>query len=308
MENLAITTVLILFLAIPGYLARLAYFSGELSRAVLPRKPLDDIYSSIVFALLIQGAGLAVVEFIYHCLKLELPLVGRIPDIDFLKIYRLFTGKFFECGAISDEACIRKHDSLNWIVEQSYHDGLWIAAYFALLFSLALIGGWGLRKIVWWGELDLKFTVFKFENFWLYRQTGRGFVQDQELRENERLVVVCDVLVENNDPSVQVIFSGFFHTFSTEPNGELRDVILTDVNKWRVYFEPNVRDGELQGTIHQHPEVLAGSMMIIKNSSILNLMISYYAENVNADIDPTTGEVVRYPPRLLRASWKSWDS
>ncbi len=54
MTNTAITAAILLIFAIPGYFARLFYFSGELTRAILPRKLLDDLAISIIFAIAIH--------------------------------------------------------------------------------------------------------------------------------------------------------------------------------------------------------------------------------------------------------------
>lgn len=87
MENIALTTLVVFILAIPGYVARSAYHSGNLTGAVLRRSITNDLVWTIMIAMPIHAIGVFIVEHLHE-------LWDLIPDINFEATFRLLTGEY----------------------------------------------------------------------------------------------------------------------------------------------------------------------------------------------------------------------
>ena len=78
--NLAFTTLLVLLLALPGYVARSSYHSGEYTRHLLPRSWTDDIVKAILTAFpfhflgILLFKGLQHFNYLHYSLDFEAPV------------------------------------------------------------------------------------------------------------------------------------------------------------------------------------------------------------------------------------------
>ena len=221
MTNLAFVSLFLFILAIPGYISRLFYFSKKMSRAGLPRPIRSDLALSLAFSLCIHGIALCICWLIpnkggEYFFDACLP-----PAIDPAKVVRFFSGDFENTGPYS----------LNSIVFNIRQNILWVVLYMGLVVGVSISSGIGLRKLVWRRKWDLKSSLFRFENHWNYRFTGRGYVEKPKDRP---FFVVIDILVKSEEISSDLIYSGIFETFTTESNGDLRDLVLRNPERWHI--------------------------------------------------------------------------
>ncbi|ALA60238.1 hypothetical protein [Nitrospira moscoviensis] len=248
MADITISSLLLFFLSIPGYIARTTYHTDEFSKAVLPKNLLEDLAGAVLFSFPVHYASLLVAEATHHW-------TGLVPDVDFVKVIRLLSATFDEEGRYS----------LNEIVESCYSNWVFITGYIILALVLSLLGGKLIRHLVWIRKWDLRYPAFfKFRNYWLYRLTGRGITKDNK-EPNIRFV---HALIQT-DKELQ-LYSGLLFSFIVDENGELLDLLLVGAKK-------SVGDPkEKEGRVLYDWLVIPGNLFVLKYATILNLNIYYY--------------------------------
>src|SRR6058998_2385729 len=125
--NIAFTTLVILILAVPGYIARSAYQTDKFTRDVLQRDITSDIVLAILYSIPFHFLGTAVIN--------HLNLAGYTSArIDFDALFRLLAGQYGKDG--------QEFSRLSNNIYQHIHV---IAIYFGCLVAVAFGTGIFLR-------------------------------------------------------------------------------------------------------------------------------------------------------------------
>lgn len=248
MAEITLSTLVLFFLALPGFVARSSYHSDEFSRAMLPASLIEDLMGALLFAFPLHFICLLISEGLHHIsAAVWFPIV---PDINFAKIVRLLAANFDPEGEYS----------LNAIVENAYTNWKCVTAYAIMIYSFAWYGGHIVRDWVWENDLDLKKpNLFRFRNYWVYRLTGRGIAQGHKPN-----YTVVQALSRVGDRSV--IYGGFLASFIVNEKGELLDLVLSKARRAEL-----VTDREDYTWVE-----IEGSLFVFKYSEAINLNLSYY--------------------------------
>jgi len=275
--NIALTTLIVFMLAIPGYVARSFYHTAGLAKSILPKRVTDDLVGSLSFSIPIHVLAVILCESAFHYWE-WVPYWLVPEDINFVVVFRLLSGDF-------------GNDFDRMIVDNVYSQGLLIGRYALLVLMLSVLVGLTLRWAVWRFKLDLHLPfIFRFGNYWLYRTTGRGKFEKQvkELKKAKgwkkvAIWVALDALVEV-EGKVQ-IYSGILKDFNVDENGEVIDLNLVKVN--RITRKETMLAGQKKTTYY--PDPIAGDMFVVRYSNVINLNLEYWA------VEPSKGESVRLP-------------
>jgi hypothetical protein len=248
MPNIAFLSLIYLLLAVPGFLYRSAYLSGEFTRNLLPRSWTDDIGKAILYSLPFHLLWIGIVEctqllgISHHTLTLE-------------TVLRLMAAEY------------TSHDySFHGIVSRFYENAWYVLLYYFAVLLTAFWAGMGARKVVWNYEWDVKRPWLRYRSDWLYKIMGRGGIKGVPWKDTGAWI---DVLSEQDTdiPGKAMLYRGLAAGFTTEENGALRDIILTDVERTR----GDKRD--TSGEVIWIP--IPGKFFVLSYSKVRNMNITY---------------------------------
>lgn len=242
MTNIAFTTLLVLLFAVPGFVVRASYWSGD--KQVLPTNWTDDIAKGFLYAVPFHLVGILIVDGI---------LIHRgwlSTHTNFYHLFQLISGSY-EKGAEP-------------IVYALYEDRGLLLVYSVLVVGVAFLVGYKLRGYVWEHKLDLRYPrIFGFGNAWLYE-----LVRPRLLLNFSELYVFAEALtrIPISEGSTKTrLYRGIVYTFSVDETGGLRDIFLTETQR-----------GEMDndGQFRWKP-IVPSSKFVLKYSEVVNLNISY---------------------------------
>lgn len=266
MSNVALTTLVILLFATPGYIARSAYFSDRFSSAVLPRNLMDDIARAVFYSLPFHAIGMGVVHHLGN--------FGTGNDIDFPILFRLLSGDYG-----------KDSEFLPAIIQNVYFNLHKIGGYFVGTSFFAFFTGRFLRHQVWQREWDVKYpAVFGYQNKWVYTLFGRGKNVDGG---GNVLFSYIDAIVELGEKTR--IYRGVIYEFTTDESGTLRDIVLIEALRGKFH-----EDSEAGKTTF-YWEQIPGDFFVLKYSEIRNMNITYVttssSQSSQAGVTATQPEV-----------------
>lgn len=241
MGNIAFTTLVVLLLAIPGYLVRRFYFLEEFTKDVLRKSLTEEIYQSILYSLPFHLLMVLTIDALY--------IKGFIPIyVDYELILRFLSGM-----AVSDpEGVTKAADSFNRYLP-------FMAMYLVITATMAMTCGEVLRVVVWRYKLDVKLpSLFRFPNHWLYTFTGRDWNKDHEYQ-----FVVLDVMCSLTKEKTR-LYRGVVFGFDTNNNGELEQIHLG-----LAYREEFKKEDE---SFYWEP--IPGDILVLKYDCVQNLNIT----------------------------------
>ncbi len=247
MPNIAFLSLIYLLLAVPGFLVRSAYFSGEFTRNLLPRSWTDEIGKAILYSVPFHLLWVGLFELTqclgitHHTLTTE-------------TVLRLMAAEY------------TSHDySFHGIVSRLAENKTYLFVYYSGVVLTSIGAGWIARRIVWRDELDVKWPWLRYRSEWLYKIMGRGGLKDVPWKDTESWI---DILSEQDalEPGKAVLYRGLAAGYTTEDNGALRDVILTDVK--RTIGKKN-SNGDVVWT---H---VGGRFFVMSYSKVRNMNITY---------------------------------
>jgi hypothetical protein len=256
MTNIAFTTLIILIFSFPGYVLRASYYAGKFTSHVLPRNWTDDIARAILFSLPLHLVVLSLFEWLQH--------VGLIQStLSFGVIFRVVSGEY--------------GDEFSATIANLYGNARYLMVYYLAVLALAAGTGYALRNIVWNWKWDVRYPwLFRYKNDWLYTLLGRD-VPTPEGPEYDgsrvyvRLEALTKIPLEDGDGRAR-LYRGIVEGFTTEENGALRDILLTEVERGKFRKEP-ARDREFYWKA-----VTPGNLMVLKYSELQNINITYLLE------------------------------
>jgi hypothetical protein len=247
MPNIPFLTLIYLLLAVPGFLYRSFYHSGEFTRNLLPRSWTDDIVKAILYSIPFHLFWIGIIE-----LGQRFGITKH--TITFETIFRLMAAEY------------SVHDySFHGISSRLYENALYLLGYYVLVLLTSIGAGLGAQRLVWNNELDVHWPWLKYRSEWLYRIMGRGQLPNVPQEETDAWI---DILSEQDSiiPGKSVLYHGLAAGYTTEENGALRDIILTNVK--RTAGEKKM-DGELKWT------PIPGRFLVVSYAKVRNLNITY---------------------------------
>lgn len=151
-------------------------------------------------------------------------------------------------------------------------------------------------------------ALFGFENYWLYRHIGRGYIDLSHIGKDEILLTFIDV--EINVDGQSELLSGVWMTFTTDSNGDLRDLVLLRMDDQEETFEEEEQVGvqvnqeetaedeganeEIEYDMLEIYENLDKNPFVIKYSNVANLGLYYVSVNTKTK-----------KGRILEGVWRS---
>ena len=257
--NLAISTIFILVLILPGILFRFAYLKGPHSKQNFKPSTIDEIIWAIVPSLFFHIIGFIYID------------VCTPYKIDFKVIFILVSLNLEELNFETIDINI-------------YPFILYLSALLIASFCVGLL----LRKVVIQLKLDYKFNFFRINNDWYYILTNNLNESDENKASNELTAefIQIDVLVKG-DKEFYIIYSGILHDFYLSKDEGLDKICLVEVHRRR--FSDDIELESANSKIENQKlgdryYSMPGDLFVIPYSHILNMNISYYTfskENEN---------------------------
>ena len=254
MTNIAFTTLVILTFSFPGYVLRASYYAGKFTSHVLPRNWTEDIARAILFSLPLHLLMLSVFEWLQYS--------GLIhTTLNFETAFRVVSGEY--------------DGNFSATIANFYVNTRYLIAYYMSTLMVAIGAGYALRKIVWNWKWDVKYPwLFRYKNDWLYTLMGRDVPVPREYPKAKiyvRVEALTKIPIQEGMAKSR-LYRGIVEGFTTEDNGSLRDIFLTEVERGKFKKEP-AKEPEF----YWKP-VTPGNLMVVKYSELQNLNITYLME------------------------------
>ena len=250
MNNIAFTTLVILILAVPGFVFRASYLSGPFTRQVLPINITDDIARGIVWSLPFHVLGLYASALLQHMGIIHTTLNAEI-------VAGLLSGIY---GS--------EDQGFAGLIERLSRNSTYMIVYYVSVMALAFILGHALRTLVWSFKLDVRIPwLFRFRNPWIYDLMGRDVPAPYR---GAQVFAYIDALTDIaiNGQGKTRLYRGIVAGFTTEENGALRDIYLTEAQRGNFREE----DGRM---IFEWKPVAPSNLFVLKYSELKNLNITY---------------------------------
>ncbi len=238
--NIALSTVFIFLVLLPGIVFRKFYYTEEFSKQYFKQNFFSVFFSSFVPSALIHILLSGVVGIFGYIVRLD--LIGQ-----------MLTAKDFPENAFSNLQDNR----------------IEVASYFIASVLIGLISGYFSKKIVRHFLWDTKYKLFRFRNAWHYIFSGEFFdfprasfdLLEDEV-ENIDFVYV-DALIES--PEGSIIYDGALVDYELSNDGGLESITLKNAQRRMMNDDDKKNYYDIPGHI-----------LIIPYKSIINLNFSYY--------------------------------
>lgn len=236
--NIALGTLIILFLLSPGFIIRYTFLKGPYSRKNYKPSITTEIFWAIIPAVFLQLSALYILQISGY-------------ELDFQLIYLLLTGS----------------DKIDDFTILSGSLGGFLLYYSIISFLAAGIGFVARWVVVHW-QLDKKFGIFKINNEWYYLFSGRLLEDADEID-----FIQIDALVQT--PEGVVIYCGVLNDFYLTSEGGIDRLYLVNVYRRKFsddYIVANVEPKNLDDRYYNMP----GDYLVIFGQTLLNLNLTYY--------------------------------
>jgi hypothetical protein len=237
--DFALTTILLIFLLLPGLLFRRFYYTEEFSKEYF-KESIASFFLSTAFP-----------STVLHIMCWQIVTQKYNLDINTFSI--LFSG--------SDDPTKIK------IAFSNIYDHLReIICYFIMLAVISAIVGMLAKTVVRRTKLDRRVKLFRFQNEWHYLFSGEILDFPRVQGEASQIdFTFVDALVDTDEGTV--IYKGVLQEYILSKDGGVDRIYLTDVKR---RFLKDDDDPNRNYT-------LPGKFFIIPFSKILNLHLTYYA-------------------------------
>ncbi len=241
--NIALPTLVLLILLIPGFLFRRFYYSGEFSREYFKQNFTDLILPSLIFSGVIN-------TFCYSVIYL---LGYRSNAVSAIAVLLSGTTDSGRVSAAIETLFLNLYPGLS---------------YFLFTSLTGALTGFFAKYLIRTYKLDRRYKLFRFQNEWHYLFSGE-ILDFPEIQGSARTVELTfvDALVNTSEGSV--IYSGYLSAY----------VLSSSTGIDRLYLS-NARRRYLKNDDKQEPEryyEMPGDFFVVFASQIINLHISYYS-------------------------------
>jgi hypothetical protein len=256
--NVALTTILIIILFLPGLVFRRAYYSEPFSYKYISNNILFDIANAIIPSFILHLIGIWCVE--------------RFTDymVNFYVLEKLF-------GTIKYSA--QESPFVN--IGNNFGE---IFTYFLGLVLLALSSGHLIRFVIIKCNLDLYLKFLHFNNEWYYLFKARYIkskLKDLEknnpefgkIKIDEDLMIYLDILVES--VSGVVIYKGILENFTLAKGGGLDSIRLAKVSKQKYKILSDSLSKKEKKKKKSEEQTIPGHSVVFPMHLIKNINIRY---------------------------------
>ena len=252
--DFALTTVLLVFLLLPGLVFRRFYYTEEFSKEYFKEALPSFFLSTALPSTIIHIVGWQLVTYWYDL---------HIPTLSIL-----FSGS-------DDPAQIEK-------AFQHIHSHLYeIIAYFSMLVSLSAIAGRFFKALVRRKKWDRTIKLFRFQNEWHYLFSGEILDFPRVAGEASDIdFTFVDALVETDEGAI--IYKGVLQDYILSKDGGVDRIYLTDVKR-RFLRDDGKEDRDY---------TLPGKFFVIPFSKIANLHLTYYAVEIKPDLNAEIQKII----------------
>jgi hypothetical protein len=191
--NIALPALIIVLGILPGIAFYYAYFAGRFEKRRVGASTLEELCLYVVLAIPINA-------FFFWILR------QAAIDLDVDAVVHLLA------GSIPDDELDRISQQL-----QSYV-GLTVVAYLVVLAS-SVLGGVGLRAIVWRYRIDTVLPVFRWRHPWYY------FFQGRQKHLPSSVVSYVDILAEHAEDKTR-LYRGAVVDYDMAADGKLESICL----------------------------------------------------------------------------------
>lgn len=245
--SFALSTVIVLFLLIPGVFFRQGVLSGPYAKSLLKQSPVDEVFYALLPALVLQALAISLLEGFFSL------------RIDFHTFYQL----------IISEKQLGFAD-----LEEKITD---FALYNLALVPFSYFAGYIVRQVILKTGLDLIIAPLKLNNDWYYILSGRGQkILEMNHISSDNIYIQIDALVKDVNGQ-SVIYCGILDHFMLSQNGGLERIVLTKV--YRRSFDNDLSQGDADKTKEEDERYynMPGVYFIIPYAQIINMNIFYKA-------------------------------
>lgn len=255
--NIALSTLILFFLLVPGIAFRRFYYSEEFSRqyfkesffGVFIATILPSLFFHVLWYFLARELGFEVNLQVFG------DLVSADPSDQSFKNLRA--------------------NSTN------------ILTYNLSMTITAALSGYFIKKVVRKVHLDRKFKLFRFQNSWHYILKGEFFdfpradiSLDRDKVEDIEFVFV-DAILNLNEGTY--LYDGILVDYELSNQGGLDTISITNVQRRKLLDDANISvDGEKENNSSKYYPI-SGHLLILKYPEIVNLNFSYFALDYDED-------------------------
>lgn len=248
--SIAVSSLILFFLLIPGLAFRRTYFSEEFSKQYVKESFFGIFISSFVPSIFFHFFGFLIFGYYCNIIKLDV---------------------FFDI--------LQSKPSLTSIenISESFN---WILIYNVGLFVFSSISGAFLKNLVRTKKLDRKYKFLRYQNQWHYILTGEFFDfpranidLDKSSVEDIEFVFV-DALIEVNGTSY--LYDGILVDYELSNDGGLDFIIIKNAERRKLEADRELDDnGKRIDNIDSYYPI-SRHLLILKYSEIKNINFSYY--------------------------------
>jgi hypothetical protein len=269
--NIALSSVIIFILFLPGLIFRRFYYTEEFSKQYFKEGAFEIFVSCFVPSIALHFATIFLVNLFGY--SVDLTIIGQ-----------LVTSKDYPKEAFEN-------------IQSNYYNISW---YHLISILLAVILGYFSKKIVRVAKLDRSFQLFRFKNSWHYIFSGELFDFPRAAYDLERdrvediELVYVDVLVECKEGSI--IYDGILVDYELSKDGGLDYLVIKESERRflkddSAADEPedenvegaNVDINEIELMDDPRHYQIPGHILVVPSSKILNFNLSYYKFELLAD-------------------------
>ncbi len=235
--EIAISSLIVLFLLLPGISFNRGYYSGEFSIRYLKTDFFTLLIGTLVQSICIYVFG----YFLTSCLGFT---------YDFKTLLGILS---------SNEELVKESiEKIDRYIEE-------IATFHIITNSISYLSGKLLRNIILTYGLDIKFRHLQFQNIWYYITTGK-YLEIHDILQIDRAedadLTFVDALIKINDQTF--IYTGILLDFELGKDGTIDFITITKAQRKLV-------TGNDSGSYKD----IKGNLLVLKYSDLLNINYSF---------------------------------
>lgn len=258
--NFLFTSVLVLLIVAPGLAFFRAYYSDRFSIRYSRLTVTDQVFRSIVPAVTVQAIAIFVVDAIFKSHVVRLDVLGIMLT-----------------GAKDDATLLASFEVVQGSLGQ-------LVGYHLFMIAVGAIAGWQCRRLVRNLKWDRRFTWLRFDNKWFYLLSGEvvEFAEGEAVTDfsDAALIdyVMVDVLVKVEEGNI--LYTGIVVDYELENDGGLKSLQIKGAKRKGVAQSESKAPSDTEKTSTHD---IRGNVLVIPNSQIINLNITYWIEDTDSD-------------------------
>lgn len=264
--NIALSTIVLFFVLIPGILFRRFYFSEEFSK---------EYFKETFFALFVSTFLPSIVfHFVWYFL---------------VQILQFKVDLYIIADILSKQPTKSSFENIE-------ENAVNILLYNLSLFTIACISGYYCKQIVRFKKWDRTYKFFRFQNSWHYILKGEFFdfpradiTLDEDTVEGIEFVFV-NAIIEIKESTL--LYDGILVDYELSGDGGLKNLSITEATRRKIGDDSTITDtGTKNDNSHTYYPI-EGHILVLKYSEIKNLNFTYYTLDYN-ELDQT------FTPRIV---------